>query len=226
MKVLVIDDHMLIREALQGVLKEWRRDIDILEASGCREAMQLIEQHTDIELTLLDLNLPDGDGFQMLPDLHAHYPTISVVVLSASKDRNSVLRALDLGALGFIPKSARRAVMLSALQLIFSGGIFIPPEILIRDEVPPPQIAPKQSGADRPNILPADLGITKRQLEVLALMTQGKSNKVISRTLDMAEATVKTHITAILKSLKVSNRVEAVIAVGQLGWELSGVGKS
>ena len=115
--------------------------------------------------------------------------------------------------------------MLSALQLIFSGGIFIPPEILIRDEEPPPRIAAKQSGAARPNILPADIGLTKRQLEVLALMTQGKSNKVISRTLDMAEATVKTHVTAILKSLKVSNRVEAVIAVGQLGWALLGVGK-
>jgi len=226
MKVLVIDDHVLIREALRYVLKEWRHDVDILEASDCREARQLIEQHPDFEFVLLDLNLPDGDGFQMLTDLHEHHPAISVVVLSASNDRDNVLRALDLGALGFIPKSARRAVMLSALQLIFSGGIFIPPEILIRDEVPPSPIPPKQSRADRPNVLPADLGLTKRQLEVLALMTQGKSNKVISRTLDMAEATVKTHVTAILKSLKVSNRVEAVIAVGQLGWALLGVGKS
>jgi DNA-binding NarL/FixJ family response regulator len=226
MKILVIDDHVLIREALQGVLKEWRWDAAILEASDCREAMQLIEQHTDLELILLDLNLPDGDGFQILTDLHESYPAISVVVLSASNDRDNVLRALDLGALGFIPKSARRAVMLSALQLVFSGGIFIPPEILVREEAPPPRIAPKQSAADRPNVLSADLGLTKRQLEVLALMTQGKSNKVISRALDMAEATVKTHVTAILKSLKVSNRVEAVIAVGQLGWNLPGVGKS
>jgi DNA-binding NarL/FixJ family response regulator len=227
MKILVVDDHVLIREALQGVLKEWRRDAEVLEAADCREAKQLIEQHTDLELILLDLNLPDGDGFHMLTDLHEHYPAISVVVLSASNDRDNVVRALDLGALGFIPKSARRAVMLSALQLIFSGGIFIPPEILIREEAPPPQVASKQPAADRPNVSPADLGLTKRQLEVLALMTQGKSNKVISRTLDMAEATVKTHVTAILKSLKVSNRVEAVIAVGQLGWELpGGVGKS
>ena len=80
MKILVIDDHVLIREALQGVLKEWRCDAAILEASDCREAMQLIEQHTDLELILLDLNLPDGDGFQMLTDLHERYPAISVVV--------------------------------------------------------------------------------------------------------------------------------------------------
>jgi DNA-binding NarL/FixJ family response regulator len=114
MKILVIDDHVLIRESLQGVLREWQRDAAILEASDCRQAMQLIEEHTDLELVLLDLNLPDGDGFHVLADLQERYPAISVVVLSASKDRDSMLRALDLGALGFIPKSARRAVMLSA----------------------------------------------------------------------------------------------------------------
>lgn len=222
MKILVVDDHVLIRDALRSVLKEWSCDAAILEASDCREAMQLITQNADLDLILLDLNLPDGDGFHMLTDLHEQYPAISVVVLSASNNRDDVLRALDLGALGFIPKSARRAVMLSALQLVFSGGIFIPPEILIHEEVPPP----KQPAADRPNVLPADLGLTKRQVEVLALMMQGKSNKVISRALGMAEATVKAHVTAILKALKVSNRVEAVIAVGQLGWELPGVCKS
>src|SRR6266576_5463560 len=107
MKILVIDDHVLIREALQGVLREWQRDAAILEASDCRQAMQLIEEHTDLELVLLDLNLPDGDGFHVLADLQERYPAISVDVLSASKDRDSMLRALDLGALGFIPKSAR-----------------------------------------------------------------------------------------------------------------------
>ena len=136
MKILVIDDHGLICEALQGVLREWRHDAAILEASDCRQAMELIEEHTDLELVLLDLNLPDGDGFHVLADLQERYPAISVVVLSASNDRDSVLRALDLGALGFIPKSARRAVMLSALQLVFSGGIYIPPDILVRQELP------------------------------------------------------------------------------------------
>ena len=139
MKILVIDDHVLIRESLQGVLREWQRDAAILEASDCRQAMQLIEEHTDLELVLLDLNLPDGDGFHVLADLQERYPAISVVVLSASKDRDSMLRALDLGALGFIPKSARRAVMLSALQLVFSGGIYIPPDILVRQELPSPR---------------------------------------------------------------------------------------
>ncbi len=80
MKILVIDDHVLIRESLQGVLREWQRDAAILEASDCRQAMQLIEEHTDLELVLLDLNLPDGDGFHVLADLQERYPAISVVV--------------------------------------------------------------------------------------------------------------------------------------------------
>jgi DNA-binding NarL/FixJ family response regulator len=226
MKILVVDDHALIREALQGVLKAWSGDAAILEASDCREAMQLIAQHTDLDLILLDLNLPDDDGFRVLADLNELHPAISVVVLSASNDRNDVLRALDLGALGFIPKSAKHAVMLSALQLVFSGGIFIPPEILIHEKAPPPQAAPKPSDANQPKVLPADLGLTKRQIEVLGLVMQGKSNKFIGRALGMAEATAKAHVTAILKALKVSNRVEAVIAVGRFGWELPGVCKS
>src|SRR4030095_11211038 len=93
MKILVIDDHVLIREALQGVLREWQRDASILEASDCRQAMQLIEeQHTDLELVLLDLNLPDGDGFHVLAALQERYPAISVVVLSAIHDHDSGAR--------------------------------------------------------------------------------------------------------------------------------------
>jgi DNA-binding NarL/FixJ family response regulator len=226
MKILVIDDHDLIREALRGVIKEWRRGASVLEAAGCTEAMRIVEEHADLELVLLDLNLPDGDGFHLLVELHERHPAISVIVLSADNDRDKVRRALDLGALGFIPKSTRRAVMLSALQLVFAGGVYIPPDILVRPEALTPQAPPRQSAGGHGNVSPTDLGLTKRQLEVLALITQGKSNKVICRALGMAEATVKTHVTAILKTLKVSNRVEAVIAVGQFGWDLPGVGKS
>jgi DNA-binding NarL/FixJ family response regulator len=224
MKILVVDDHALIREALQGVLREWHPDAAILEALDCRQATQLIEEHTDLDLVLLDLSLPDGDGFHVLADLQERYPAISVVVLSAGNDRDSVLRALDLGALGFIPKSARRAVMLSALQLVFSGGIYIPPDILVRQELPSPQVL-KQSIDHRSKASPSDFGLTQRQLEVLAYMMQGKSNKMICRALGVTEATAKTHVSAILKALKVSSRIEAVIAVGQLEWKLPGVGR-
>jgi DNA-binding NarL/FixJ family response regulator len=212
MKVLLVDDHALIRDALRGVLSELTDDAMVLEASDCRQAMRLIEAHRDLHLILLDLNLPDQDGFVVLADLRKRYATISVVVLSAFHDRERVLRALDLGALGFIPKSAPRDVMVNALRLVFSGGIYIPPEALAG-------AGTKEPVAARP-VSPADLDVTERQMEVLALMMRGKSNKAISRLLDVAEPTVKHHVTAILKALKVTNRTEAVIAVGALGWRL------
>jgi DNA-binding NarL/FixJ family response regulator len=226
MKILVVDDHVLIRDALRGVLKDVKGDAEIFEASDSRQAMALVTEHADIGLILLDLNLPDRDGFSVLADLRERYPAISVVVLSGQQDRNSVIKALDLGALGYIPKSGQREVMLSALQLILAGGIYIPPEILTRGEPTgsPPGAQPSISA--RPNVSPSELGLTERQLDVLALMMQGKSNKAICRVLDLAEPTVKNHVTAILKALRVTNRTEAVIAVRELGWELPPVVKS
>jgi DNA-binding NarL/FixJ family response regulator len=225
-EILVVDDHVLIREALRGVLREVRGDAVVLEASSCRQAMEVIAQHPNLGLILLDLNLPDRDGFSVLTELGERYPAISVVVLSAQQDRGSVVRALDLGALGFIPKSGQREVMVSALQLVFAGGIYIPPEILARDEPSPLQRDDKPPATNRPIVSPADLGLTERQVDVLSLMMQGKSNKAICRVLNLAEPTVKNHVTAILKALEVSNRTEAVIAVGKLGWTLPPAPKS
>ncbi len=155
MKILVVDDHVLIREALRGVLSELKGDAVVLEASDSRQAMQLVESQSDLNLVLLDLNLPDRDGFSVLAELRERYPSISVVVLSAQQDRSSVVKALDLGALGFIPKSGQREVMMSALQLVFAGGIYIPPEILTRGDPSSPtaaltRLAPDKTRARRP----------------------------------------------------------------------------
>jgi DNA-binding NarL/FixJ family response regulator len=182
--------------------------------------MQYVSEQADIGLILLDLNLPDRDGFSVLSELRERRPAISVVVLSARQDRDSVVKALDLGALGFIPKSGQREVMLSALRLVFAGGIYIPPEILAREDLSLPSPILTRVAADTAPVTPTDLGLTGRQLDVLALMMQGKSNKAICRVLDLAEPTVKNHVTAILKGLRVINRTEAVIAVGELGWQL------
>jgi len=220
MKILVVDDHVLIRDALRSVLKEVKGDAVVLEASDSRQAMALVAEHAELGLILLDLNLPDRDGFSLLAELRERYPAISVVVLSGQQDRSSVVKALDLGALGYIPKSGQREVMLSALQLVFAGGIYIPPEILAREAQPLPGSGGAPPARDRPQVSPSDLGLTERQLDVLALMMQGKSNKAICRVLDLAEPTVKNHVTAILKALNVTNRTEAVIAVRELGWEL------
>jgi DNA-binding NarL/FixJ family response regulator len=218
MKILVVDDHALIREALHGVLKKLARDAVILDASNCAQTVEAVASHPDISLILLDLNLPDRDGFSMLAELRERNPAVSVVVLSATQDRATVMKALDFCAMGYIPKSARNEVMLSALQLVFAGGIYIPPEVLAREHLS--QTAAGASEVGRAIVSPADLGLTDRQLDVLALMMQGKNNKLICQMLNLAEPTVKNHVGAILKALKVTNRTEAVIAVNELGWKL------
>jgi DNA-binding NarL/FixJ family response regulator len=223
--ILVVDDHVLTRLGVRDVLKEVTGDATVLEASSCSQAMQVIAEHPDLELILLDLNLPDRDGFSALTKLGERYPAIPVVVLSAQQDRDSVNRALDLGALGFITKSGQFEVMVKALELVIAGGIYIPPEILARDQPLARQPDEKQP-ANRPSVSPADLGLTRRQVEVLSLMMQAKSNKAICRELKLAEPTVKNHVTAILKALKVSNRIEALIKVRELGWKLPPVSKS
>ena len=212
MEILVVDDHVLVREALRSVLTELREDAAIIEAADTQSAMQRIGEHPDIELILLDLALPDRSGFDLLAEIREGHPAISVVVLSASDDRDDIARALQLGALGFIPKSASREVLLGAFRLIFSGGVYVPPEILGRKQVPLRHLTAVESVPPS-----AELGLTERQTDVLKLMMQGKSNKAICRALDLAEPTVKNHVTAILKALKATNRTEAVIAAGALG---------
>jgi len=209
MKVLVIDDHALVRDALRGVLRELKGDATVVEASDWRQAAREIERDPGLDLVLLDLGLPDRDGLDILAELRGRLPSVAVVVLSGRHDQKSVARALELGATGFIPKSAPREVMLSALNLVFSGGMYIPPEILDRREPAPGRGAEPGAG----------LGLTERQLDVLALMMRGKSNKAICRALDLAEPTVKSHVTAILRALKATNRTEAVVAARELGFD-------
>jgi DNA-binding NarL/FixJ family response regulator len=224
MKFLVVDDHELIREAMRGALKDLESDTTIFEASDCAQALRLVEEHPDLDLVLLDLNLPDRDGFGVLTQLRQSYPAIPVVVMSAQQDRDSVVKALNLGAQGFIPKSANRKLILSALQFVMSGGIYIPPQALAPGDPPASSITPQPSvapaAAGREALSPADIGLTGRQVDVLLLMMKGKSNKAICRVLDLTEPTVKSHVSAILKALKVSNRTEAVVAANALKWEL------
>jgi DNA-binding NarL/FixJ family response regulator len=216
MKILVCDDHALIREAMRGVLKDLVPDATVIEASDARQLTEAIQTNPEPELLLLDLNLPDQGGLEILADLRERHPAISVVVLSAFQDRDTVRRALDLGALGFIPKNTEREVVLGALRLVLAGGIYIPRQAL---DGAAPRAAANGASTSTGNLrerLPPGLGLTERQVQVLALVMEGKSNKAISRALSLAEHTVKNHMTAIFKALRVTSRTEAVIAVGRL----------
>ena len=224
MKVLIVDDHPLLREALREHVRELAQGVEIFEARTSKEALALTALHSPLDLALLDLNLPDAHGFSALVTLREQHPELPVVVLSAQDDRQTVFAALDHGAMGFVPKTAATPVLLSALQLVLSGGTYLPAEIL--DLHNNGWQRPPQAADSRPRQVrtPADLGLTPRQAQVLALVVQGKPNKLICRELGLAESTVKIHITSILRALNVSNRVQAVIAVARLGLQLETMG--
>jgi DNA-binding NarL/FixJ family response regulator len=227
MKILVVDDHALIREAMRTVLRELVADVHVLEAASGHEVHELTRAHPDLALLLLDLRLPDSDGLDLLAVLRRERPSLPVVMMSAFNDRDNVTRALEAGASGFIPKTVSRDVLTSALRLILAGGMYIPPDVLGRSaaqtQPQPPPLAATDSHADAGSKTgegrsPQDLGLTDRQIQVLALMMQGKSNKLICRALSLAEPTVKNHVSAILKVLGASNRTEAVLMAGRLDW--------
>ncbi len=132
LKVLVVDDHALIREALQTVFEQLRRKTTVFETSGSGQAMRILDEHPDLELIVLDLNLPDRDGFSVLDELRKRNATIAVIVLSGSDEQDKVRRALKLGALGFVPKATERRVMLNDIELVLAGGIYIPSDVLGR----------------------------------------------------------------------------------------------
>ena len=219
MKILVVDDHPLIREALRQVLQGLDRELALIEAQSCEEALELVHSHSDISLILLDLTLPGADGYEALRRLREDHPDTPVVVLSAADQPEAVTRAIDGGAMGFIPKTSSSELLLNALRLVMSGAIYLPLEVLRKEQ----DIAPAMPRAPAtPSDLrhPAEIGLTGRQAQVLALLVQGKPNKLICRDLNLAEGTVKIHVTAILKTLGVTNRTQAVIAVSKLGLKL------
>lgn len=218
MKILVVDDHPLILEALQHVLQQLDGEVEVHAAHTADGGRALVATHADADLLLLDLNLPETSGFTLLSELRNDFPAVPVVVLSGFDRRDDVLQALDLGAMGFIPKRSASQIMLQALRLIVSGGVYVPPEVFMQRDMKVAE-APQRRHGDRP-LRPRDLGLTSRQAQVLALVLHGKSNKVICRELGLAEGTVKIHVAAILRALKVSSRTQAVIEASRLGLQL------
>lgn len=218
MKILVVDDHPLIREALKGVLRDLDPRIDLIEAESVQEALSVVAMHPDLRLMLLDLNLPGESGLDALPQLRESHPQLPVVVLSASEQPGIVTRAIDAGAMGFIPKTSSRDLLVSSLRRVISGGVYLPDDALLEQGEAVPGSALLSADGKAPGL--QDIGLSERQGQVLALLVQGKPNKMIGRELNLAEGTVKIHVAAILKTLKVSNRTQAVFAVSTLGLRL------
>ena len=226
MKVLLIDDHPLILTALQGVIQGIGSHVSVVGVPGARAAREALAADPHFDLVLLDLRLGDADGFDVLVELRNGWPAIPIVVVSASDHGADVIRAIDLGAMGFVPKRASNETLTEALRVVMSGGIYVPPSSLGNDVAagvaprhgmaPAPfQALPGGLGNLRPNAL-ASVKLTPRQLDVLGLLLRGQSNKLIARELNLSVETVKDHVAAVLRALNVNSRTQAVLAVSQM----------
>lgn len=204
MKILIADDHPLIRDSLIQVAGELDRVSGITQAACAEEVLSALADDPDIKLVLLDLVMPGSHGFDLLVQVCRDYPGAKTVVLSASESGQDMRQSLDAGASGFIPKSSRRPILLSALRLVLDGGIYVPPELLGSDGAAGNVSAAGKSATP-------DTPLTPRQQEVLALLSRGHSNKAIARTLELSEHTVKIHVASILRALGVSNRTQAAM---------------
>lgn len=211
MHILLVDDHTLFREALLHVLNQLDSQIVVLEAANAEEAAQLISHTRNLDLILLDIDLPGVDGLTALPELRELAPTVPIVVLSGSETSQHVKRAIDNGAVGYIPKSCSSHEMLAALRIVLQGDVYIPPRLL--GKLGASALSPAPPFDDTP---PQTL-LTSRQIEVLDLMAQGLPNKSIAKSLNVAEGTVKLHVAAILRALGARNRTQAVTEASRLG---------
>lgn len=225
MKILVVADHVRVTETLTQLLDRIEKSVHVLEANTTAEAVAIARAESDLDLIVLDTALPDVSGYSVLAEFRMNHRNVPVVVLSSSVALAGIMKAMQAGAAGFIPTSSSAGVMVSAMRLVLSGGVYVPPELLQIQGALQNDTAASHSGAgtltgSRRPIDPADLGLSERQSQVLALVVQGKTNKEIGRGLNLAEATVKAHISAALRALNVSSRTQAVIAVAQLGIDL------
>ena len=234
MKVLLVDDHPLVLSALQAVISTIGSDTTVVGVDSAAGARAALRYDADFDLVLLDLALGDADGFDVLVEFRAAYPAVPVVVVSASDRASDVIRAIDNGAMGFVPKKSSHAELHEALRMVMTGSMYVPPSMLGlpfgRGERDPGDTTP---GVMRPSIEPAlgqaarpephqklpsieDVGLTPRQAEVLSLLLQGRPNKLIARELNLSVETVKDHVAAVLRALGVSSRTQAVLAVSQM----------
>ncbi len=206
-KVLLVDDHALFRDGMRYVLQQLADEVEMLDTGNFSEGLQLVKQNPDVDLALLDLNMPDSDGVSSLQLFHQRYPDVPLVVVSGSEQREDIEGVMNLGAMGFISKMSSGKAMLAALRMVLEGEVYVPPQML---QQAVSRLDRGQEQTDRRSLRASKYGLTPRQLEVLQYIGAGLSNKDIARKLDLAEGTVKIHVAAIYQTLHVNSRTEAV----------------
>lgn len=211
-KILIADDHPLFREAITSVIESGFQGSEVVETEDLETALALTQAHDDFDLILLDLNMPGMHGLNGLITLRNEAPTIPVVIVSAEEDKQVVLQAITYGAVGFITKSSPRAQMTQAIEQILAGNVYLPSDIIRTGKE-----SSRRHRQDGNNLSPELLNsLTRRQLLVLERMSKGESNKQIAYNLNIAETTVKAHVSAILRKLGVHNRVQAILSASDI----------
>lgn len=201
MKILLVDDHALFRDGLKLILTQLGKDVVISECGSCEDAYRIIRESEGFNLILLDVDLPNISGMEGLQEFRNLDPGAPIVFLSGSDDNKLIKKALELGVMGYIPKTLSSDIIIQALQLILKGGRYVPDNIL--------------QGIDNPTH--PEISLTARQKEILILISKGKANKEIANILGIADNTVRVHISAIFQIMKVNNRTEAAFAAMQEG---------
>lgn len=218
MRLLLIDDHPLIHVALRALLADFEPPVELVGADSGSQAERLLADGPLPDLLMLDLELEAGgeDGFALLDRLRAAHPGLPIVCLSGGNQMADVIRAIDQGAMGFIPKHVAPDEFKQALLLVVSGGVYVPPMRMSDAQMPTPPVSPNAPVAQPQRLSLERLPLTPRQLDVLQGLLLGKPNKLIAAELSISGETVKDHVAAIFRALGVNSRTQAVLAVGQM----------
>lgn len=212
--VLIADDHPLFRDALKLAVLQAVPGANIIEADSVHSLFVALDTHSDPELLLLDLNMPGAQGFNALVQARAHFPTVPIVVISAREDRRIMHRALGRGAAAFVPKSASIDLIIAALRAVLSGDTWLPPSAAIdAATMHASSMSLDQHEAEATARLAA---LTPQQFRVLSMLSAGLLNKQIAAELDVSEATIKAHVSAVMQKLGVGNRTQAVLLAQRL----------
>lgn len=214
-KLLVVDDHPIFRQAITGIIADKFPGSACLEAESIEATHHVINDNDDIDLVLLDLNMPSTSGLNGLLELRNEYPNIPVVIISAENEKQQILQTISYGAVGFISKSSSVDTITSSLESIFNGNVCLPSD-LIRAPIKP-QTSSKNKDFE---ILPEKMQLlTRKELMVLKYLTQGEANKYIAYEMNISETTVKSHVSSILKKLGASNRVKVVVGSANIDFD-------
>lgn len=207
-KILIVEDHALVREAMAQTLSRLEPGIDCVEAKGADDALAKLESAVDWDLAIIDLMLPDMNGFSLLAVLAKRFPDVPAIVVSAMDDEASVRRAIKGGASGFVSKASSGDTLLQAVRVVLDGGVCTPEAAN--------QAPGRRGGAP----VSERFGLTAAQTRVLELLAQGKTNREIADLLGLSEGTVKVHMSAIFRALGVSNRAQALVVIARHGARL------